>query len=65
MRIIFIIIFLQFVLVPDLASAYVGPGMSGGIIATVLGIVVGLFSAIVGILWFPIKRFIKNRKDKN
>ena len=44
--------------------AYVGPGMSGGLIAATLGIVVAIFAAIIGILWFPLKRFFMKRKQK-
>ena len=44
--------------------AYIGPGMSGGLIATLLGIIGSVFLAIFGILYYPIKRFIKNRKKK-
>jgi len=64
-NIINISLFLQFVLIPNIAYAYVGPGMGGGVIASVLGVIIGLFTAIIGILWFPIKRYFKNRKDKN
>tara|TARA_Y100000022_G_C13193597_1_gene349262 strand:- start:30 stop:185 length:156 start_codon:yes stop_codon:yes gene_type:complete len=44
--------------------AYIGPGMGGGVIATILGIIGSLFLAIFGILYYPIKRYIKNRKKK-
>ena len=44
--------------------AYIGPGMSGGLIATILGIIGSIFLAIFGILYYPIKRFLKNRKKK-
>ena len=44
--------------------AYLGPGMSGGILAATLGIIVAIFGLLFGILWFPIKRFFKNRKKK-
>tara|TARA_B100000941_G_C28474166_1_gene538176 strand:+ start:465 stop:653 length:189 start_codon:yes stop_codon:yes gene_type:complete len=44
--------------------AYIGPGMSGGIIATILGIIASILIAIFGILYYPIKRFLKNRKKK-
>ena len=44
--------------------AYVGPGMGGGLIATILGIVGSIFLAIFGILYYPIKRYFKNRKLK-
>tara|TARA_B100001094_G_scaffold92213_1_gene88116 strand:+ start:2407 stop:2598 length:192 start_codon:yes stop_codon:yes gene_type:complete len=44
--------------------AYIGPGMSGGLIAAILGILLSIFLSIFGILYYPIKRFIKNRKSK-
>ncbi len=44
--------------------AYIGPGMGGGIILATLGIVIAIFAAIFGIVWFPIKRLIKKIKDK-
>ena len=46
------------------AYAYIGPGMGAGIIATTLGIVIAIFAALFGILYYPIKRYIKNRKQK-
>ena len=42
--------------------AYLGPGMGGGVIAGVLGVIGALLLAIFGILYYPIKRMIKNRK---
>lgn len=44
--------------------AYLGPGMGGGIIAGVLGVVGAILLAIFGILYYPIKRMLKNRKKK-
>lgn len=44
--------------------AYIGPGMSGGIILATIGIVIAIFAAIFGIIWFPIKRLIQKRKEK-
>jgi len=29
-----------------------------------IGIVIAIFAAIFGIIWFPIKRFIQKRKEK-
>ena len=52
-------------LVPTHSYAYLGPGMGGEIIAATIGVVVAIFAAIFGILWFPIKRFLKKRKSKN
>lgn len=46
------------------AHAYIGPGMGGGIIAATIGVIVAIFAAIFGILYFPIKRRIRQRKDK-
>ena len=44
---------------PSLAFAYLGPGLSTGVIATVLGIVLGLLMLLVGVIWYPLKRLIK------
>ena len=44
------------------ASAYIGPGMGGGVIAAVLGVVGAVLLALFGILYYPIKRMLKNRK---
>ena len=44
--------------------AYVGPGLGGGIIAATLGIIIAILAAFFGIIWFPIKRFINNKKKK-
>ena len=45
--------------------AYVGPGASGGLIATIFGIVGSIILAIFGILYYPIKRFLKKRRNNN
>jgi hypothetical protein len=37
--------------------------MGGGIIAVVVGFFAAIFLALWGILYYPIKRFLKNRKD--
>ena len=42
--------------------AYIGPGMGGGVIAAVLGVVGAVLLALFGILYYPIKRMLKNRK---
>ena len=42
--------------------AYIGPGMGGGIIAAVLGVLGAILLALFGILYYPIKRMLKNRK---
>ena len=42
--------------------AYIGPGMGGGVIAAVLGVVGSILLVLFGILYYPIKRMLKNRK---
>ena len=42
--------------------AYIGPGMGGGVFAAVLGVVGAVLLALFGILYYPIKRMLKNRK---
>ena len=44
--------------------AYIGPGMGGGVIAIVVGFFAAIFLALWGILYYPIKRALKRRKDK-
>lgn len=46
------------------AFAYLGPGMGGGLIAATLGIIVAFFAALFGLIWFPLKRFLKKREEK-
>ncbi|MEL6477403.1 MAG: hypothetical protein AAFR17_08755 [Pseudomonadota bacterium] len=50
------------ILMPDLAAAYVGPGAGLGAIGTVLALIAAVVLAIVGFLWYPIKRMLKGKK---
>ena len=50
---------------PTVSHAYLGPGMAGGVIAATIGFIAALFLAIGSILYFPIKRALKNRKKKD
>ena len=45
--------------------AYIGPGMGGGVIAAIFGIIAAFFLGLWGILYYPIKRAFKNKKLKN
>ena len=46
--------------------AYLGPGMGGGIVAGILGFFAAILLGLWAILYYPIKRAIKNRKkEKN
>ena len=44
------------------AAAYVGPGMAGGVIASILGFLGAIFLLFFGIIYYPLKRALKNRK---
>ena len=50
--------------IPSSLFGYIGPGMGGGLIATILGILGSIILAVFGILYYPIKRFYKKRKKK-
>ena len=54
--------FISLLIISTPMYAYIGPGMSGGVIATILGIIGSIFLALFGILYYPIKRFLKKRK---
>jgi hypothetical protein len=41
---------------------YIGPGTGLGAIISALGVVGAILLAIIGIVYYPIKRFIKNRR---
>ena len=45
--------------------AYIGPGMGGGVIAAIFGIIAAFFLGLWGVLYYPMKRAFKNRKKKN
>ena len=49
---------------PSLLFAYIGPGMGGGAIAAIFGIIAAFFLGLWGILYYPIKRAFKNQKKK-
>ena len=49
----------------NLLIGYIGPGMGGGIIAAIFGIIAAFFLGLWGILYYPIKRFLKKKKVKN
>ena len=56
--------FILYLLFISVSHAYLGPGIGGGVIAATIGIIVAIFAAIFGLLWFPIKRFLNKKKDK-
>ena len=59
-----IILTILFFLTNTSSFAYLGLGVGGGMIAATLGIIIAIFAAIFGLIWFPIKRILKKRKEK-
>jgi predicted RND superfamily exporter protein len=58
------ILFISLFLISLPSYAYVGPGMGGGVIAAIVGFFAAILLGLWGILYYPIKRALKNRKDK-
>jgi hypothetical protein len=46
------------------ATAYIGPGMAAGAVASVLGILAGIILVLVGIIWYPIKALLRKWKQR-
>ena len=58
------ILFLSLFLISLPTYAYIGPGMGGGAIAAIIGFFGAILLGLWGILFYPIKRALKNRKTK-
>ena len=58
------ILFLSLFLISLPSYAYIGPGMGGGVIAAIFGFFAAILLGLFGILYYPIKRALKKRKDK-
>tara|TARA_B100000902_G_C27207875_1_gene862654 strand:+ start:178 stop:414 length:237 start_codon:yes stop_codon:yes gene_type:complete len=58
------ILFLSLFSVSMPAFAYIGPGMGGGVIAAIIGFFAAILLGLWGILYYPIKRALKKRKEK-
>ena len=59
-----LILFLFLFLISLPSYAYIGPGMGGGVIAAIVGFFAAILLGLWAILYYPIKRALKNRKDK-
>lgn len=46
------------------AHAYVGPGLGLGAIGALIGVIAAILLALVGVVWYPIKRMLKKRNPK-
>ena len=46
------------------ASAYIGPGTGITAIGSLLALLAGILLAIVGFVWYPLKRYFRSRSNK-
>ena len=58
------IVFLFISLTSFHAYAYIGPGMGGGVIAAVIGFFAAIVLGLWAILYYPIKRALKKKREK-
>ncbi len=49
------------ILIPGAAQAYVGPGAGLTAIGSVLALLAAVVLAIVGFIWYPLKRLFKRK----
>lgn len=47
---------------PNPAEAYIPPGAGLSAIGAFIALIVGIFAALFGFLWYPIKRLIRRMK---
>tara|TARA_Y100001935_G_C17197952_1_gene453541 strand:- start:454 stop:675 length:222 start_codon:yes stop_codon:yes gene_type:complete len=59
------ILILTLLLLSFPSYAYIGPGMGGGVIAAILGFFAAIILGLWGILYYPIKRALKKRKNND
>ncbi len=43
---------------------YIGPGMSGGLMAVIIGILTSFVLSIIAIIWYPVKKLVRFIKRK-
>ena len=58
----YLLVALIALLVPGLAQAYIGPGAGIGAIGSLIGVLAAIVLAIVGLVWYPLKRILNRRK---
>jgi hypothetical protein len=56
-----VLVFLMFSTVA--AHAYVGPGLGLGAIGAILGALLAVIMSIAGVVWYPVKRLLKKKKE--
>lgn len=49
---------------PTEANAYVGPGPGLSFITTLLGFLLAIFTSLFVVIFYPIRKFLKRKKEK-
>lgn len=49
---------------PQFLLAYVGPGTGMTAIGTFIAFIVGILVAILGFIWYPVKRLLKKKSNE-
>ena len=57
-------ILLPLLICPNLAFAYIGPGLGVGAIAAIIGIFVAICVTVFSIIYFPVKKVIRKLKER-
>ncbi len=52
-------------LLPQSAIAYIGPGTGLSAIGAFLAVIVGIIVALIGFIWYPIKRLLRKKTPKD
>ena len=60
----FLTAFLLVALAPAVAHAYIGPGAGISAIGSLLALIAAIVLAIVGFVWYPVKRILNRRGKK-
>ncbi len=60
-----VVMILLICLVPRSALAYVGPGGGLTAIGVFLALVAVIIVALFGFIWYPIKRLLQKRRERN
>lgn len=60
--ILFVVVWLGGALFPEAAFAYVGPGAGLSVLGVLFSLIAAFFLGIVGFIWYPIRRFLRNKR---
>ena len=59
-----LILLMSMLLLSNPANAYIGPGMGGSVVVTIVGFFAAILLGFWAILYYPIKRSLTKRKEK-